>query len=118
MSEKRVDYPALGEKIRQRRLSKGLSQFAVSESIDLSESFFGHIERGDRKLSVESLVRIADCLQLSLDYLLMESKPTHDSDELLQSELDNIFRDKSPSQRTYLLNILKALSDSIKKLQP
>ena len=118
MSNKRVDYPALGEKIRQSRLSKGLSQYAVSENVDLSESFFGHIERGDRKLSVESLVKIANYLQLSLDYLLMESKPTNDGDEWLQSELDNIFRDKNPSQRDYLLSILKVLADSIKKLQP
>jgi len=118
MSEKRVDYPALGEKIREKRLSKGLSQYGVSENVGLSESFYGHIERGDRKLSVESLVKIADYLELSLDFLLLEPKPAHESDEWLQSELDNIFRDKSPSQRDHLLSILKILSDSIEKLQP
>ena len=117
MSNKTVDYVALGEKIRKKRQSTGLSQDAVSEKIGLSESFYGHIERGDRKLSVESLVKIADYLDLSLDFLLMESKLNHSNDERLHSELDNIFRDKNQSQRDYLLSILKVLSDNIEKLK-
>ena len=118
MAAKVVDYVALGEKIRQKRLNTGLSQDAVSGNVALSESFYGHIERGDRKLSVESLVKIADYLDLSLDFLLMESKSIRDSDDRLQAELDNIFRDKSPSQRDYLLSILRVLSNNIEKLQP
>jgi transcriptional regulator with XRE-family HTH domain len=117
MSKKRVDYPALGEKIRQKRLNKGLSQEALSGAVDLSQSFYGHIERGDRKLSVESLVKIADYLDLSMDFLLLESKSPRGGDESLQCELNNIFRDKSQTQKDYLLNILKVLSDSIEKLQ-
>jgi transcriptional regulator with XRE-family HTH domain len=112
-----VNYAVLGEKIRQKRLSIGLSQEAVSEKVGLSESFYGHIERGSKIMSIQSLVKIAGKLDLSLDYLLMDSVRSG-SDEKLHSELDNIFRDKSPSQREYLLNILGALSDSIKKLQP
>ena len=118
MSEKIVDYIALGAKIRQKRLSNGLSQDVASEKIGMSESFYGHIERGDRKLSVESLVKIAEYLDLSLDFLLMQSKSSGDSDKWLQSELDNIFRDKRPAQKVYLLSILKVLSESIEKLQP
>ena len=118
MSAKVVDYVALGKKIRQKRLQTGLSQDVVSEAIGLSESFYGHIERGDRRLSVESLMKIADYFDLSLDFLLQKSKSTHDSDEWLLAELDNMFRDKSPSQRDYLLSILRVLSNNIEKLQP
>ena len=118
MADKKVNYAALGEKIRQKRASTGLSQDAVSEKVGLSESFYGHIERGTKVLSVESLIKIADYLDLSLDFLLMDSKPIRDGDKQLQTELDNIFRDKSPSQRDCLLKILKILSDSADELQP
>ena len=117
MPDKIVDYSALGEKIRQKRLSTGWSMDAVSEKIGLSESFYGHVERGSRVLSVETLVKIASYLDLSLDYLLLESKPVSDSDKALHMELDSIFRDKSPSQRKYLLNIFRVLADGIDKLQ-
>jgi hypothetical protein len=68
-------------------------------------------------LSIESLVAIADYLDLSLDFLLMESKPSRKIDEWLQSELDNVFRGKSDTQIDYLLGILKALSANIDDLQ-
>jgi len=118
MSEKIVDYVSLGEKVRQKRQNTKWSQEFVSEKIGVSGSFYGHVERGTRKLSVESLVKIADLLDLSFDFLLQDSRKSHDSDKRLHSELDNIFRDKSPAQREYLLNVLKVLSDSIEKLQP
>jgi transcriptional regulator with XRE-family HTH domain len=118
MPVKIVNYTALGEKIRHKRLSSKLSQSEVAEHVGLSDSFYGHIERGSRKPSIESIVAIADYLDISLDFLFFESKPTRTDNERLQSELDNIFRDKTPSQRNYLLNILNALSDSIEKLHP
>ena len=118
MSEKIVDYAALGEKIRQKRLSTGLSQDAVSENIGISESFYGHLERGSRIMSVESLVKIAKYLDLSLDFLLTQPEPANDGDKRLHIELDNIFRGKNPHQIAYLLSILKVLSASIEKLQP
>jgi transcriptional regulator with XRE-family HTH domain len=81
----------------------------------MSESFYGHIERGDRKLSVESLVKIAECFDLSLDFLLMHSKASGNSDKRLQSELDNVFRDKSPAQRDYLELYSKVVYDEMRK---
>jgi len=111
-----VDYKALGDKLRQKRNALGLSQDAVSEKIGMSESFYGHIERGDRILSVESLIKIAQYYDMSLDFLLLDSSNSG-SDARLQAELDNIFRDKPPSQTEYLLNILKVLSANIEGLR-
>ena len=117
MADEIVDYIALGEKIRQRRLKSKLSQETVSEKIDLSQGFYGHIERGERKLSVESLVKIANCLNLSLDFLLLESK-SRNIDVRLQAEFDNIFRGKTPDQAEHLLSIFKVLAEGVEKLKP
>jgi transcriptional regulator with XRE-family HTH domain len=111
-----VDYVQLGERIREKRINTGLSQNVISEKVGLSESFYGHIERGDRKLSVESLAKIADYLDLSLDFLLLESNRSGNN-KWLQSELDNLFRGKSHTQVDYLLGILKVLSANIDTLQ-
>lgn len=72
-----VDYTALGKKIKECRLSQGLTQEQLAEKCELSASFLGHIERGTRKLSVETLCCIADMLNVSLDFLLSESVHTH-----------------------------------------
>ena len=112
-----VDYAALGNKIRQKRLSTGLSQDAVSEKIGISESFYGHIERGSKVLSLESLVKIARYYGFSLDYLLMDSTNSG-KDDKLQAELDNIFRGKTQNEAIYLLEVLKVFSENMDRLKP
>jgi transcriptional regulator with XRE-family HTH domain len=92
-----------------------LSQDTVSEKVGLSVSFYGHIERGDRTPSVDSLVRISKFLNLNIEYLLFDSTDGG-IDAELRTELNNIFRDKPPDQIILLLNILKVLSDGIDKL--
>jgi len=68
--ENNIDYVALGLRIRQQRETAGLTQEQLGEACNLSASFMGHIERGTRKLSVESLFKIAVTLDVSIDYLL------------------------------------------------
>ena len=112
-----VDYKALGAKLRQKRLSLNLTQEKVAEKLDLSESFYSRIERGDRVLSVETLLKAACFFNISLDYLLLDS--THGGvDDKLLVEIESIFRDKSPSQTTFLLNLLKVQSENVERLHP
>ena len=113
-----IDYAKMGKKIRQKRLSKSMSQDAVSEKLGLSESFYGHIERGTKVLSLESLLKVANLFSFSLDYLLSDSLKSVDSDGKFQTELDNIFKDKTLEQRDYLLKVLIMHSNNIKDLHP
>ena len=56
-------------------------------------------------------VKIGNYLDLSLGFLFMEFKPINDSNKWLEYELYSIFRGKSPSQRDFMLKILKVLSE-------
>ncbi len=68
-----MDYAALGKRIKAQRKLLGMTQEELAELAGISCSFMGHIERGTRKLSVDSLVKIADALRLSCDMLLQDS---------------------------------------------
>lgn len=68
-----MDYDLLGQKIKRERLRAGLSQDQLAEAADISTGFLGHIESGRRKLSIETLVRLASKLNVSTDYLLSDS---------------------------------------------
>jgi DNA-binding XRE family transcriptional regulator len=54
----------LGATIRQYRRYRGLTQRALAERTGLNVTYLGEIERGVRNLSVLTLLRIADALQL------------------------------------------------------
>jgi len=68
-----VDYCDFGRRVRKHRLLKGWTQEMLAEQISVSTSFVGHIERGSRKPSLETVVAIANTLEVSLDYLLAGS---------------------------------------------
>jgi len=63
-------YRGTGRRIRSQRIQQRLTQAAVAEMADISASFVGAIERGEKKMSVETFAKLADCLQVSTEYLL------------------------------------------------
>lgn len=65
-----MDYVSLGKHIRSARIKRGLTQEQVAEMIQRSTSFYGHIEHGTRKASVETIEFICNALDLSFDELL------------------------------------------------
>lgn len=65
-----MDYIELGKRIRAARSRLNLTQEQLAEQAELSAAFVGHIERGTRVLSVETLVRLCRVLQITPNALL------------------------------------------------
>ncbi len=66
-------YKDLGQRIRILRQKQHLTQEQLAEKIDMSASFLGHIERGIRVASVETLVMICNVLDPNPGFLLAAS---------------------------------------------
>lgn len=60
----------LGENIRTHRRNVGLSQEKLAEKSDLHRNYIGDIERGEENVSVDTLIRIATSLNVSLSDLV------------------------------------------------
>lgn len=65
------DYKSIGERIRLERELLGISREKFAELIGLSPVYVGQIERGERKMSMDSLVNISKNLHASIDYLIL-----------------------------------------------
>lgn len=70
-----MDYVAMGRRIRAYRKQRGLTQAVLAKSVGISTSFIGHIERGTRITSLETLVGLSTILEVSLDALVMGADP-------------------------------------------
>ena len=68
-----MDYNDFGARVRRRRQQLGWTQEQLARELGVSTSFIGHVERGSRKASLETLVAIAKCMNISVDYLLAAS---------------------------------------------
>ena len=60
----------LGERLREQRMLKNLSQKEVADIINVSPSIVSNYERSERVPSLEILVSLAPLYQCSTDYLL------------------------------------------------
>ena len=70
LGEIMMDYQALGQKVRFVRKQKNMTQEQLAEAVGISASFLGHIERGTRVASLETLVALCKTLNVGPEYLL------------------------------------------------
>ena len=68
-----MDFLALGARIKNKRLEKNLTQEQLAEKVDLSAVYIGQIERGERKMTIQTLVKLANVLETSIEELLSDS---------------------------------------------
>lgn len=70
MDKNILDLKKIGLRIRMEREKLNLSREKFAEIVGLSSFYIGQIERGERKMSLDTLAKIAAALHLSVDYLL------------------------------------------------
>ena len=78
-----VDYEKLGVRVRQQREMNSLTQSQLARKVGVTGSFIGHIERGEKKASVDTVVALCNALEISPTVLLQDSL----SDAAMQSQL-------------------------------
>ena len=102
-----MDYKRLGERIREERKRLHLTQAVLAESIDISDTYMGAIERGERSLTLETLVRLVNRLGVTIDYMLSDSVSISDPNILEQFKQ---ITDCQPLERKQLaLNVLRTI---------
>lgn len=72
-----LNYTAFGQRIRRYRKLKNMTQEELSDAVSISISFLGHIERGTRKASMETMIRISSALGITPNELLTDSITEH-----------------------------------------
>jgi len=68
--KKNVNYIEVGDRIRVEREKFDISREKFAELLELSPFFVGQIERGERNMSINTLINVSQCLHVSIDYLI------------------------------------------------
>ena len=93
-----VDYAAMGSRVRRLRLAQHMTQEQLAEACNISFSFLGHIERGTRKMSLETLAAVSRTLHVPADELLFG--PSGAAARALPRLLEGLsFRDAAQEER-------------------
>lgn len=59
-----------GEKVREERLKKGLSQEELAARASVHRTYIGMIERGEKNITLLNIKKVAKALDLPIDKLL------------------------------------------------
>ncbi len=111
----KIDYEAIGQRVKNERKKKGISQESLAELSDLSVNTLSHIECGNTKFSLPSIIAIVNALGITVDCLLMDVV----DNSLIQfkRELVEIFDNCSKEEYTLLSDICKTTLDTYRKIQ-
>lgn len=105
-----MDYSSLGNRIRNCRKSKGLSQATLAELAGVSVNYIGQIELADRHIGLDLLDRIAMVLQVSVMSLLFDIN----TDTLIVEEIDLILCECTNMELLVIRDMVITLKSSIR----
>ena len=74
----------VGDRIREIREAKGINQDRLATKAEISNGFLSDIENNKRNPSSDNLLRIANALGASLDYLMKGESPPEENTRIVQ----------------------------------
>lgn len=108
-----MDYKRLGERIREERRHLNLTQAQLAEDIDISDTYMGAIERGERSLTLDTLVRLVNRLGVTVDYMLSDSVADNDSN--IMEQFKQIIDCQPLERKQMAINVLRAVFSYFEK---
>ncbi len=106
----------LGEKITKLRKEKKLSQLDIASTIGVSRDAISKYERGDIVPSVENAKRIADVLDVSLDYLVSEEEKQEAIDNNMLKRIQELQK-LSEADQNNIISVIDAFVRDAKTKQ-
>ena len=101
----KVDYPAIARRVKEARRRAGLTQEQLAEQIDISANAVAKLENNLMNASLQTLVNIANALQLDMNDLLGARSRGGERDPFLES----LLADLSPKDRDFLVYVINGL---------
>ena len=81
---KELDIKEMGRRVRLRRELQELSRDQLAEQIDVSSQFIAAIEYGHKGMSIQTLYKLSQVLNVSADYFLAGKMYGAEDDEAMR----------------------------------
>ena len=107
-----MDQKAIGRRIKAARERKGLTQEELAEEVDLSPMHVSVIERGVKLPKLETLINIANVLDVSADVLLQDV--VNNQTKLFASEASELILQLRREDQRRALALLRSFVETSK----
>ncbi|WP_276351490.1 helix-turn-helix domain-containing protein [Cohnella caldifontis] len=106
----------IGERLRELRLSRNISQEEVARHIGITRSAYSHYEINNRQPVYETLIKLAAFFDVSIDYMLGGSAAKHRSEPMEARdtrEILHLLRNMDQDQRKKTIRLMSDLIRSV-----
>ena len=108
-----LNYHKIGQRIRQARTAHGWQQAELAYRAGLNSSYISHIETGQTKLSLPTIVKIANALSVSVDTLLCDNLQL--SPHVYDTRFAEVFADCDNAELQAFLEIIQTAKRLLRK---
>lgn len=81
---KDADLAAMGKRIQNRRKQLGYTQEQLAERMNVSIQMVSNLERGNKAIRIDNLMKLSRILNISTDYILTGRETTDDLQALTE----------------------------------
>ena len=99
----------LGIRIREERKRLNFTQAQLAEVIDVSSTYMGAIERGERCPTLDTLIKIASSLSVTVDYLLADFVSAENNDELIVNQFRQLIYGRTLEDKKMAIDVIKTM---------
>ncbi len=82
-----VNLAEIGLRISERRKQLGFTQEQLSAWMDVSVQMISNLERGNKAIKIDNLVKLSRILEVSTDYILTGEQTLTDANQLAEELL-------------------------------
>lgn len=97
----------LGEKIRQLRKARGLTQEQLAEKLDIDNKHLSKIEKGSHKPTYKLILKLAEVLQINIYDLAENAVSKKNEDKTYLKSLKILNSAKNDKEKEFYLEALK-----------
>ena len=108
-----IDYKSIGRRIKAARVSLDMTQERLAEKVNLSPSHLSNIETGTTKVSLSTIVKLANALHVPVDSLLADS--VVQSKAVFEQDIQTILSDCDDSEIRVIADIAAATKKTLRK---
>ncbi|MBO4816363.1 MAG: helix-turn-helix transcriptional regulator [Clostridia bacterium] len=105
-----LDYSIIGERLKQARMNKRLTQEKLAEKLEVSVAFLSRIERGSSHINLNRLNQICTILDVSEGEIL--NGVSKDSSLYLNRDFSNLLKNCPPEKISLIYKVAKVISEN------
>lgn len=111
-----IDYASIGQKVKQIRLGKGVTQEQLAEAVGVGVTHISHLETGSGTVSLKVFLAIVNYLECSADEILCKEITT--ARPIVNSWLTELVADCDQTEVKIIADTVTTLKQTLRKNKP